>query len=131
MFRFFSLSHICTGAILSLIIWAITQANSGSHNAVFKWIAALPYGDKIGHFLLFGSLAFFLSLALKRASFRLFRNRVYWGCALVLGFALTEEASQHFLPTRTLDIWDFAADTAGIFSAAVFIKLKEVFSAAR
>ena len=125
MKQLFNLSNIFTTATLALIIWAITQANSGAHNAVFNWLGMLPYGDKIGHFLLFGCLAFFLSLALKRLGFYLFTWKIYWGCALVLSFALIEEVSQYFLPTRTLDIWDIAADAAGIFGAAVLLKLGE------
>lgn len=125
MKQLFNLSNIFTIATLALIIWAITQANSGAHNAVFNLLGTLPYGDKIGHFLLFGCLAFFLSLALKRVGFYLFKWKVYSGCALVLCFALIEEASQYFLPTRTLDIWDIAADTAGILSAAALLKLGE------
>lgn len=125
MKQLFNLSNIFTIATLALIIWAITQANSGAHNAIFNWLGTLPYGDKIGHFLLFGCLAFCLTLALKRVGFYLFSWKVYWGCALVLSFALIEEASQYFLPTRTLDIWDIAADAAGILAAAALLKLGE------
>lgn len=125
MKHLFTISNAATTAILALIIWAIAQANSGAQNIIFRWLAALPYGDKIGHFLLFGCLAFCLSLALKRASFHVLNYKIYWGCAMVLSFALIEEASQHFLPTRTLDIWDVTADVAGILCAAALLKLSE------
>ena len=102
------------------ILWVIYLANTGQHNGLFKLTTAIPYGDKIGHFFLFGLLAFLANLSVKCRCFSFGKFSVYWGSFIVLVFVSVEELSQHFLPTRTLDIYDYGADIIGI-SCATFL----------
>lgn len=55
---------------------------------------------------------------------------VFWGTASVLSFVTLEELSQYFIPTRTLDIYDYSADMIGIFIFTVIsnILAKKDFS---
>ncbi len=96
------------------ILWAIYVANTGQSNGLFKLVSTLPYGDKIGHFCLFGMLTLFANLATRCRTLKIKKLSIYWGSLAVWIFVTIEELSQHFLPTRTLDIYDYLADLAGI-----------------
>lgn len=97
---------------LSFIFWIIYMANTGQTNPIFRLVQQTPYGDKFGHFTLFGLLTFAINYGLK------FRNilstPLLLGTSLVFLFASVEELSQYYIPTRTLDLTDFIADVLGI-----------------
>ncbi|MGB0897986.1 MAG: VanZ family protein [Psychrobium sp.] len=105
------------------ILWAIYVANTGQSNGLFNVVSTLPYGDKIGHFCLFGILTLFANLATRCRTFKMKKFSIYWGSFSVWIFVTIEELSQHFLPTRTLDIYDYIADLIGIiiFSCLAFL----------
>lgn len=75
----------------------------------------LPYGDKIGHFVLFGLMNFFIT----RATLSAFSNRspvrvaVSSGLILAL-FIAAEEYSQRYFSSRTSDWIDLFASLAGV-----------------
>ena len=102
------------------ILWAIYVANSGQSNGLFKLVSTLPYGDKIGHFCLFGMLTLFANLAAKCRTLKIKGFSIYRGSLAVWVFVTVEELSQHFIPTRTLDIYDYLADLVGIIIFSVF-----------
>lgn len=102
------------------IVWIIYLANTGQSIGLFKWVIMIPYGDKIGHLGLFGLLTLLVNLSSKCRGFSVRRFNIYWGSFCVLTFVTLEELSQHLLPTRTLDIYDYAADLIGI-SCATFL----------
>lgn len=91
----------------------ILLANSGSE--FIWWIARFPMADKVGHFLLFGSLAFLLNMALNCRRYTLLDKEVLLGSLIVLCVVTLEELSQLFIPARTFDITDFMYDGVGIF----------------
>jgi VanZ family protein len=73
-------------------------------------VLALPYTDKVLHFLMFGSVAFWLHL--------------WWGprrlagvplaVAVPFGLAVLEEGAQSFSSLRSAGLDDLAADLAGM-----------------
>jgi len=96
------------------IIWIIYLANTGQSSVFFKLVASMPYGDKIGHFCIFGFLTLGSNFVFKLKSFKLVNFEIYVGSIAVLSFALIEELSQYFIPNRTLDLFDLIADLCGI-----------------
>ena len=80
----------------------------------FDFVKSLPFGDKIGHFILFGSLNFIgiLSLKFKVISFKTIK--LYKATMIVIIFVLIEEFSQIFIANRTFDFIDLTADFIGI-----------------
>ncbi len=100
------------------VIWA---ANTGFQHPGGMLVRALPYGDKIGHVVLFGLLALLLNLATGCRSVRLWPTsaRLLLGSLGVLTFAAVEELSQGFVATRSLDLTDFLADLVGIALATI------------
>lgn len=105
-----------TLALFGFILRIIYLANTGQHSISFSLVKAVPHGDKIGHFCLFGLLTLGCNLALRCRTFRVQRFQIYIGTFFVTLFVIAEEISQFLLPTRTLDIIDLAADFIGILS---------------
>ncbi len=107
------------------ILWIIYLANTGQSSVFFKFVASIPYGDKVGHFCIFGSLTLAANFLLKCKSLTFtFASKkelkLYVGSILVFIFALTEELSQFFLANRTLDMFDLLADIIGIVIFSFF-----------
>ena len=101
-------------ALFCFILWIIYLANTGESSVFFDLVKALPYGDKMGHLLIFGFLTLGANLSFKFQQLSVGIISVYWGTFLVIVFSLIEELSQHFIPTRTLDTLDILADVVGI-----------------
>jgi len=98
----------------AFIIWIIVEADRGANNIFFDIVRMVPYGDKIGHALVFGLLTFLAIIAFNNKRIKVFKCRVQLGALLVFGFALLEELTQIFLPNRTFDLVDICFDIVGI-----------------
>lgn len=96
------------------ILWVISMANTGENSVFFKFVASIPYGDKLGHFCLFGLLTLGSNIAFKFNTVSLGRFNIYRGTFLVIIFVVLEELSQGFIPSRSMDIVDLLADSVGI-----------------
>lgn len=96
------------------IIVIIVLADTGNLG-ILSLVYYLPYGDKAGHFTLYGILAFLIDLAL----FRSFPFRSSQRIALVSGLILAvfiglEEFSQQFFAERTFSYKDLIASYLGL-----------------
>lgn len=67
--------------------------------------------DKIIHLVLFGLMANFLGQIDRVRRCRPFG--IYTAALLVSLFGIADELHQHFTPGRSMDVWDWAADTVG------------------
>ncbi|MAD05285.1 MAG: trypsin [Pseudoalteromonas sp.] len=99
--------------------WVIYLANTGQKSVFFDLVAVIPYGDKLGHFCLFGLLTLFINLSFKFKTMAVGGRPIYLAVLIVSTFVILEELSQYFVESRTLDFIDLIADFAGIavFSA--------------
>jgi len=117
------------------ISYIIFLADTANYNFAFRMVGHIPYGDKIAHALLYGMMAFLLNYAL---GFRrvllpqhlllkhkikvifsfIFKgalaNAPYMGSIIILTFAVFEECSQYYIPSRTFDLGDLGADFVGM-----------------
>lgn len=98
----------------AFIIWIIYLANTASDSIFFEWVKIIPYGDKLGHFFLFGILTLAFNLLFKLRCIRIGKYQLYLGSIIVSLFVLIEELSQSQIPSRTLDLQDLFADALGI-----------------
>lgn len=105
-------AHFISIGFLSFILWVIYTANTGQSNSIFRFVQETPYGDKLGHFSLFGLLTLAINYGFNFK--KIFNPSVLLGTLVVFLFAIVEELSQYYIPTRTLDITDFIADILGI-----------------
>ncbi|HEX8738319.1 MAG TPA: VanZ family protein [Pyrinomonadaceae bacterium] len=81
---------------------------------LFRPVRRLPYGDKIGHFLLMGMFSLVVNLILKARAVRVWKLSYLLGSLIVLVIVTTEEFSQIFVRGRSFDLTDLAADWSGI-----------------
>jgi len=109
-----TLIPILSISFFGFILWIIYLANTGQNSVFFNFVASIPYGDKLGHFCLFGLLTLAANFTFKLRSFQLLSIDIYLGSILVLLFVVIEELSQYFIATRTLDVLDLSADFLGI-----------------
>ena len=96
------------------IILIIVLADTGNLG-ILKIVNRLPYGDKVGHFTLYGILTLLIDLSFFR-SFPLQspkRIAVISGLILALFIGL-EEFSQHFFAERTFSYKDLIASYLGV-----------------
>ena len=96
------------------LLWVIFQADTGRDTVFFRFARSVPLGDKIGHFFLYGFLAFGLHLSLRLRCFRLRGWKLPTGPTILLFVVVAEEFSQAFIPYRTLDAGDLIADVLGV-----------------
>ena len=101
--------HFAT--FLVFISGVIYAADRHLARGFFEWVQSLPHGDKAGHFVLMGTLAFLLNRALAA---REVPPGLQLGGVIVGVFVVTEEYSQLWLPWRTFDYGDLVADFMGI-----------------
>lgn len=92
----------------------IIMADNNSDSILFDFVRALPYGDKLGHILLYGALTTLMVIALKFKTISIHKKKVQLGSILVLGFAFIEEITQLFLVNRTFDLNDIVSDVIGV-----------------
>ncbi len=70
-----------------------------------------PYGDKVAHFLLVGLLS---GLAVRASRGHRWLLGLPTAALAVFVLATGEELSQRWFPPRTVDLYDFLANTSGI-----------------
>lgn len=108
------------------ILFIIVLADTGNLG-ILKLVNRLPYGDKAGHFILYGILALLADLTLFR-SFPLQspkRIAVLSGLILALFIGL-EEFSQQFFAERTFSYKDLIASYLGlIFFSWLALRIKK------
>ena len=102
-------------AFLSFLVWVIYQKDTGATIAVTRIIEGIPNGDKLGHFLLMGTLTILGVLASQFHRFKFKETLQIYSASLIIFVVITlEEFSQLFLESRTFEWLDMTANTAGI-----------------
>jgi hypothetical protein len=100
-------------AFVGFFVWIIVIADKADGVPWWSFIDQIPYGDKVGHFGLVGTLSLLCNFAFTR--WKSGRPRFITRTTWVLFFLLSlEELSQGFIPHRHLDVFDWLADIAGL-----------------
>jgi len=103
-----------TAGFTGLIIAIIIIANQGLVPVVFPFFRHIPFGDKLGHFLLMGLFSFLMNLTFKTGVFHLAGIKVLKGSMLVTIVVVLEEISQLFIRSRSFTLSDLVCDLLGI-----------------
>ncbi len=98
----------------SFICWIIFDANMGDSNILIELVEDVPYGDKMGHFLLYGILAFILNLTLDLKTIKYGGTELLMGSVIVLAFTVVEEFTQIPLRERNFELLDLSSNVLGI-----------------
>ena len=98
-----------------LIILIIFLADIGALPHFLQFWKDLPYGDKAGHFLLYGILTLLVDLALFRSRPNRSRRLLTVTSGLILALLIgLEEFSQQYFADRTFSLMDLAASYLGV-----------------
>jgi VanZ family protein len=115
------------GIFIVVIVVLADMRHLGFLYAVYDF----PFGDKVGHFFLFGLLSLVVNLSvLGSASGPLIQSQVdnkskVVKASLILAlFVGLEEFSQRWFPARTSDLFDLSASYLGI-AVFAFVALKK------
>ena len=98
-----------------VLAFIIFLADRRGTRYLLNFVGNIPYGDKLGHFLLMGGFSFLLNMVLDAREFRLWKFRYLLGSVIVLTIVTLEEISQMFVGGRTFDWSDLLFDFLGIF----------------
>ena len=98
----------------AVLVGIIGLANTGALRGQLAFLHELPLGDKIGHFVLIGTMALLLNLCLRAATVRVAGLPVLKGSLIVAAIAAVEELSQIFVRSRSFSWSDLLADLLGI-----------------
>lgn len=101
------------GLLLFLVAFVSILVLAGQGRGFWGFLEAIPYGDKLGHVGLVGTLAFLLNLTLRNRRFGGRFHRIQIGSGLVAIIMTVEEISQVLLPTRNADLLDWLANLTG------------------
>ena len=113
--------------LIAVFIIAIIILADRGQLGLIGFIYDFPYGDKVGHFLLFGMLNFFTTLtfihALPHRNPKLVTVSIGLTLALFIGI---EEYSQRFFAHRTFDLVDLTASYVGLIVGGwIALRLKK------
>lgn len=100
-------------ALLSVAVIAAISVIATFAPSTFYFLKYIPYGDKVGHFFLFGVLALTFVSAMPGS-----RSPLY-GALLAAIIVVTEEVIQVYAPTRSFSLLDMAASLSGVVVFAV------------
>lgn len=102
----------CTHALLLISMIGLADAGQAQHYWPFMY--RIPAGDKVGHFIMFGLLAFLANAAMNGTRIRFGAAAILKGSLIVAVPTVLEEFSQIFIRCRTFDLLDLTADAVGI-----------------
>ena len=107
-------AKIALAGFVLFLVALVVLADSGHGQRLFALASCIPAGDKIGHFVLFGILAFLVNFIWRTAPMRLLGLRVLKGSAVIMAVVTLEECSQILFRARSFDLLDLASDALGI-----------------
>ncbi|MEI6178651.1 MAG: VanZ family protein [Verrucomicrobiota bacterium] len=109
-----TLPRIAAIAFILFFIAICVIADRGEGSGWWGFLDHIPQGDKLGHLVLIGTMAFLCNLAIPTKP-RPWLPRFITLTTLVLLVLLSlDEVAQAFISTRTCDIFDWLADLVGL-----------------
>ena len=113
---------ILTAVYILILAGIIFLADLRGTQYLLNFVGNVPFGDKIGHFFLMGTLSFLVNSALSARTIRVWKFNYLLGSLIVLAVVTLEEFSQIFIGGRSFDLGDLLFDYAGIFIFGEFAR---------
>jgi polysaccharide biosynthesis protein VpsQ len=113
-------------SVFFLFIFGIIVANDlGQIQGIINSINSMPFCDKLGHTIFIGTLAYLLNYALVDRLVKIGQYKILLGCIIIAVAMTAEEFSQIWIPSRTFDFLDLAANYFGI-AIAGWLRLRKI-----
>ena len=116
-------NKLLAGYVLFFIAILI-GANSGYLHQWIPDVLTDTWWDKAGHVFFTGLLAVLANEAVHYRFFKFGEIKILVGTLIVVFLITVEEFLQQFLPTRSFEILDLAADLSGILVAECFARYR-------
>ncbi len=101
--------------LFAFLIAAIIILADTDNLGFLKFVYDFPYGDKVGHFILYGILSFLLNLTFLHSHLSRSSKKIVITVTLLLALAIgLEEWSQNFFPKRSPDWLDLTFSYLGV-----------------
>ena len=123
-----SLKYLPSTLFLIFIGWIIYDADLGRDNIFLSIGEKVPFGDKFGHFFIFGFLCYLLNHVFNKKSVQFFNTNIYLASVLVLVGSFAEEFSQLAFEDRNFEVLDMVCDVLGVVTFTILYNLKEMLS---
>lgn len=102
-------------ALFALFILAVIVLADMGRLGFLRGLYDFPFGDKVGHFILYGILSFLLNLTFLRSRPSLNSKRPAIILTLILALLIaTEELSQRYFASRTFSMSDLLFGYSGV-----------------
>ena len=101
-------------ALLTFMGWIYIDANTGDYNTMLIMAKSVPYGDKMGHFILYGGLTLILNLTLGLRQIRIAGNEFLLGSVIILIVTFVDEFTQIPQKSRSFEWLDMSSNLLGI-----------------
>ena len=113
-------------AFIAFLVIVIIIADRGEGGEWWAFIQNIPYGDKVGHLGLIGTLSLLCNLAFHPRQPKWLPRWITLVTLILLVILSLEEIVQAFLPHRTCDLGDWLADLVGLaIGQSIALKLRE------
>lgn len=109
-----TITRIAAGVFIAFFITLIVIADRGEGAQWWAFIERIPYGDKLGHLVLIGTLSLLCNLAFPSRRYAWLPRFITLTTLVLLVLLSLEELAQAFIPTRTCELFDWLADLAGL-----------------
>jgi hypothetical protein len=111
------------------LVFIIYCANIKADLIFFRLLKYIPFGDKVGHTVLLGTLTFLVNWAMQARTFIFRKFQILTGSCIVFILITLEEISQNWLDNRTFDLFDLGGNYLGISlgSYAIYRLFKKPF----
>lgn len=103
------------------LAFIIYSANTKADLIFFRLVKSIPYGDKVGHTLLLGTLTFLVNWAMQARTFIFQKFQILTGSCIIFLVITIEEFSQNWLDNRSFDLVDLGGNYLGIFLGSCLI----------
>ena len=106
--------------LLTFMGWIYIDANTGDYNTMLKMAGSVPYGDKMGHFLLYGALTLILNLTLNLRQVKIGSHEFLRGSVIILIVTFIDEFTQILNESRSFEWLDMSSNLLGIVLFSYF-----------
>jgi VanZ family protein len=108
--------RIATLVFFLFICLIIVGADTGNMPHWLSQVYHFPNGDKVGHFVLYGIMAFLMNLSFPKWNFQAGTITLPGGSLLFSVFSILEEISQSFFASRNSSLLDVTCSLLGILA---------------
>jgi len=116
--RYLSATLLYLGFLTAIVL----LANYERAEWLFNSVSFVPFGDKLGHFILMGIFSFLLNSTFRCREISVRGFKLLLGSVIAFVMVLPEELSQVFIESRNLDVFDLIADVLGIYLFGILAK---------